>query len=245
MNILKKKMPISILILLLGGHTLSFGKTAMGSSINIISPRTKKHLPYVKHTNFYVSAPTNLCSHKKKRFPLKSGTPYSSRNKKTNPRRELLATAPIHTQRSWMYSALLPGLGQAYNQQYWKIGLIYGIGSIFAIVVYYNSKEYTTTKREILEQYEGKKMPSYSNLQHFMEERKRDFTLWSVFLGMWYLINIFDAYVGGTLKTFDISDDLSIVIQPTPPQELTKASFGININLQPNKKDADRFNRVW
>jgi hypothetical protein len=39
---------------------------------------------------------------------------------------------PLHPTKASFYSALLPGLGQAYNKKYWKIPIVYGaIGTSF------------------------------------------------------------------------------------------------------------------
>ena len=37
-----------------------------------------------------------------------------------------------------LYSAALPGLGQAYNKKYWKIPIIYGGGLVMGYFINYN-----------------------------------------------------------------------------------------------------------
>src|SRR5690348_2650427 len=43
-------------------------------------------------------------------------------------------------------SAILPGWGQAYNRQYWKIPIVYGALAIPASLYFYNDKWYKKTK---------------------------------------------------------------------------------------------------
>src|ERR1044071_10463991 len=43
-------------------------------------------------------------------------------------------------------SAIIPGWGQAYNHQYWKIPLVYGALAIPAATFIYNNKWYKKTK---------------------------------------------------------------------------------------------------
>jgi hypothetical protein len=155
---------------------------------------------------------------------------------KEHPRKKLLEEAPIHTQRAWLYSAIIPGLGQAYNNSYWEIPVFYGVFAILAGFAIYNHLEYTSTKRDLIEKYKDKDIPSYSNLGNYMEGRNRDRTIFIAGMGLWYLINVFEAYVLGTLRTFDVSDDLSVIIEPTKPtNETTSTNVGLTISLQPKR----------
>ena len=43
-------------------------------------------------------------------------------------------------------SALIPGWGQAYNKQYWKIPLVYGVLSVPVVTYVYNNDMYIKTK---------------------------------------------------------------------------------------------------
>lgn len=163
-----------------------------------------------------------------------------------HPRKKLLEKAVIDTERAWLYSAIIPGLGQIYNQNYWRLPLIYGVfaGLIWGAV--YNHNEYKTAKKEFIqknkelkEKKKGKvkvKDISGTNLGNFMTGRKRDRTIFIVAIGVWHLINIFDAYVGGSLKTFDISDDLAVVVKPAEPDTKNPGiglSFGLHAKDQP------------
>jgi hypothetical protein len=176
---------------------------------------------------------------------------------KVHPRKKLLEEAPIHTQKAWLYSAIIPGLGQLYNKSYWEIPVIYGVFGLLAWGAIYNHDEYMTSKRELLEKCKPKKdektgkitqgtADQYPNLSNYMDGRKRDRTIFVASMFVWYLLNVFEAYVGGTLKTFDVSDDLEVVIQPSDNSSaLQNASIGLSISLQSKNKDEDRTHWVW
>lgn len=184
---------------------------------------TERQANSADHTSYQYNQPLTLTSLSVPRSSLKP-TPKKPQTvlrrkkedktrKKEHPRKKLLEEEPIHTQRAWLYSAVIPGLGQVYNKNYWKIPLIYGIFAGLAWGAIYNHMEYTTSRRELIEKYKSRQdVPKYSNLGNFIEGRKRDRTIFILAIGLWYLINVFDAYVGGSLKTFDVSDDLEIVI---------------------------------
>lgn len=146
-------------------------------------------------------------------------------------RGKLLQQEPIHTQRAWLYAAVLPGLGQAYNQSHWKIPVIYGIFAGLAWGAIYNHKEYRKSRRELISQVGA----SYS-LQNYVDGRKRDRDLFMIIAALWYVINIFDAYVEGKLKTFDVSDNLEIIVQPTqPPTAWHEPTIGLRLALSLKK----------
>jgi hypothetical protein len=175
----------------------------------------------------------------KRTRPLINKNRQKRQLKKVHPRKKLLEDAPMYTQRAWLYSAIIPGLGQAYNQNYWRLPIIYGVFGLLMWGAIYNYKEYTSTKRELLAKHEV--IPESSNSTNYMDGRKRDFTMCMIGSAIWYLINIFDAYVGGTLKTFDISDDLAVIIQPSEPKPSAQnASIGLSISLR--LKDEDSLN---
>lgn len=128
---------------------------------------------------------------------------------------------PLAPATAAFYSAVLPGLGQAYNKRYWKIPLVYaGIGA----GIYYhleNKKDYKRFrdiyKRRLEgytddEYYGDGDTPRISNkrLQDAQRtaQRNKDLSI-AVAVGF-YLINIIDANVDAHLRQFNISEDLSL-----------------------------------
>lgn len=125
-------------------------------------------------------------------------------------------------------SACLPGLGQIYNRKWWKVPIVYaGLGGL-GYFSYRNFSEY----RSYLHAYEyktgdlpeGVTLTDYetqlanryaeSQLQTYKESYRRNFELFTILTAVWYGLNIVDAVVDGHLYTYDISDDLSINVDP-------------------------------
>lgn len=112
-------------------------------------------------------------------------------------------------QQAWIYSAILPGWGQSYNKHYWKIPVIYaGFLGLGWSTLYYH-KGYVGFKRELLRREKNKQ-----SLIHVVDEYRMGRDLCLIFAALWYVINIFDAYAGASLKTFTLSDDISIEVRP-------------------------------
>jgi hypothetical protein len=157
-----------------------------------------------------------------------------SRSEYSLHREELLKREPIRTQRAWLYSAVLPGLGQAYNRKYWKIYMLYGGFTLLGALSIYHHQEYQTSKRELIELTESNKKST--SLSNYVESHKRERNLYVIIAALWYVINIFDAYVDGTLKTFDISDNLEVIIQPTTSPTASGEpgiEVGVKLSLKP------------
>ncbi|WP_234734405.1 DUF5683 domain-containing protein [Tellurirhabdus bombi] len=124
-------------------------------------------------------------------------------------------------------SAILPGLGQAYNRQYWKIPIIYaGFGTIGYFINYMNGrtkfyrehwdKAYrSTTKTTQIEINGVSRTVAEGTLERGYNAFRRYRDL-NVLLGvaLWGL-NVIDANVSAHLKTFDLTDDLSLRVQPS------------------------------
>ncbi len=136
-----------------------------------------------------------------------------------------------------MYSAILPGLGQLYNRQYWKIPVIYaGIG-VSAYYFGYNLSNYNTYRQAYIDYPNGQYSTKYtqSQLQQIRDdfERYLDFTV--LLAGVGYMIQILDAVASAHLRNFDISRDLSLRLQPVAAPN--GAGFGLVLNMKPKPKN--------
>ena len=117
------------------------------------------------------------------------------------------------------YSALIPGLGQAYNKKYWKIPLVY-IGLGVGIYSYtFNQKRYNGFRGEYKKRLAGTSLgeadTTYGNFtndqlirgQKF-HQRNRDLS--ALITAGIYLLNIVDANVDAHLLQFNVNDNLSV-----------------------------------
>ncbi len=126
---------------------------------------------------------------------------------------------PILPARASLYSAMLPGLGQAYNGDYWKIPIFYAGFITTGYFIHENQSEYNRFKKlyswasEENSTYDGSY--SISTLKWYKDtyRRYRDYSIISGALV--YMLNIVDANVFAHLRNFDVSDDLTLNINPT------------------------------
>lgn len=123
-----------------------------------------------------------------------------------------------------LYSAVLPGLGQAYNKKYWKIPIIYAGFGVFVYFINFNNKEYNKFKdayyyvvvgdetvpppNDYVYQYDEASLLSGKNYYR----RNRDLSY--ILTGVWYIINIVDATVDAHLFNWEVNDDLSMKLEP-------------------------------
>jgi hypothetical protein len=136
-------------------------------------------------------------------------------------------------------SAIIPGWGQAYNKQYWKIPIVYGALGTTGAVFVYNLQTY----RDLRLAYSGhfkaaqqrpdgapltwkpdstdynRMKPKYrqydpESIKYYRNEFRKnvDYSV-LIFLVFWGL-NVADAAAAAHLRTFDVSSDLSLRIRP-------------------------------
>lgn len=115
-------------------------------------------------------------------------------------------------------SACFPGLGQLYNKKYWKAPVIYAALGGIAYWGISNQKKYKYYSDNLSSQvtYSVNATP-YKSIDDLVTQKKyyRKYRDMSIMIGILvYLVNIIDANVDAHLKTFDISDDLSLQINP-------------------------------
>jgi hypothetical protein len=154
-------------------------------------------------------------------------------------RKELYSKPRIAT----ILSAVLPGAGQAYNKKFWKIPVIYaalaGTGYWFytsnntynkyrsAQIYSLNNGGYATVDNQLL---------SSSQLQQFKLDARKNRDRAIIAMSVIYILNIVDANVDAHLKTFDVSDDLSVHVEPWQSWGMGNKKVVMGLSLKINFK---------
>ncbi|MEI6683894.1 MAG: DUF5683 domain-containing protein [Bacteroidota bacterium] len=158
-------------------------------------------------------------------------TPDSIREKEHSPTKATLM------------STFLPGLGQFYNKKYWKIPIIYAGFGVLGYFVFSYANEYTTYKNAYLESINGVTDGKYSSyVKQYSADQllasrdfyRRNLEINCIFSVLWYAINILDAAVDAHLYTFNITDRLSMKVEPEPLQFTgfsCRPSSGLKLSL--------------
>ena len=162
---------------------------------------------------------------------------------------------PNPTKALWL-SLVLPGAGQIYNRKYWKLPFIYGgfLGCAYALMwdqMMY--RDYSQAYLDIMDDDPNTKsyldmLPPRYDITGREEQfktifkRKKDFyrryrdLSAFCFVGV-YLLSVIDAYVDAQLSVFDISNDLSLKVQPAVigTQNMlgstNRAAYGVGCSL--------------
>ena len=173
------------------------------------------------------------------------------------PKRDWSTWSPDPQRALWL-ALVIPGGGQIYNRKYWKLPLVYGgfMGCLYAMswnnMMY---KDYSQAYLDIMDS--DPTTQSYNRFLHFgmtidssneerykkiFKSRKDKYRRWrdmSFFclIGV-YALSIIDAYVDAELSQFDISNDLSLKVEPTLMNNgnsgniLEGSSIGVNVGLR-------------
>lgn len=131
-------------------------------------------------------------------------------------------------------SLAIPGWGQAYNKQYWKLPLVAGAFVSLGLIANFNHERYIKYRSYYYIVSPRNEDPSYrppstvlvpyedgtirdldiNQLKRLNDgyRRNRDYTYIGMFLA--WTLNVIDANVSAHLKTFDVSDDISLRVKP-------------------------------
>lgn len=121
-------------------------------------------------------------------------------------------------------SAIIPGLGQAYNKKIWKVPIIYiSLGALLYYFDYNNTrykfykdlgqKDTLTINGDVIIGSDLNKYKENFRLNRDQYRRYRDLNAIGIILV--YVLNIVDANVDANLFDFDVSDDLTFRIEPS------------------------------
>jgi hypothetical protein len=120
-----------------------------------------------------------------------------------------------------LLSTFVPGAGQIYNKQAWKVPVIYVATAAVTYFAVYNYNKKEKFKKEYYNRIDstGTLLPDYvtysdESIYNLYSAYKSNFQLSIIVGGLFYVANIVDAFVYGHLFSFDISDDLSMNVHP-------------------------------
>nr|WP_282958234.1 DUF5683 domain-containing protein [Halalkalibaculum roseum] len=146
-------------------------------------------------------------------------------------------------------SMIIPGWGQITNRQIWKVPLVYGLlGGLtwYSIdltkkyhdyrAAYYNQN--TNTPDDLRfgptpDYLAGQNLESLRTNRNFLRNR-RDFIY--ITIGLAYGLNIIDAYVFAHMRSFDVSEDLSVRTS-VKPSVLASGRPGVTLSMELFKKN--------
>lgn len=150
---------------------------------------------------------------------------------------------PLSPARAAFYSAVVPGLGQAYNKKYWKIPIIYaGMG---AGIYFYlnNNKQYNryrdAYKRRLagftddeFSDADGNPLLSDDSLIDAQKFYSRNKEVSLLVTAAFYVLNIIDANVDAHLMQFNVNDDLSVRPDLYQNDFNNRTNLGLSLNYR-------------
>ncbi len=150
-------------------------------------------------------------------------------------------------------ACIFPGAGQIYNRSYWKVPFVIGGFASMIYCIDWNNRGYQRFKKaySLLADYEqhpelypdgptdefhGRYSASF--IRNLRNNYRRNRDLCIIITGALYILQIVDAHVDAHLKDYDISDDLSMNLEPlvdytyVPTLQGNRPVFGFNLSLK-------------
>ena len=150
-------------------------------------------------------------------------------------------------------ACIFPGAGQIYNKSYWKVPFVVGGFAAMIYCIDWNNRGYQRFKKayRLLSDYE-KNPDAYPDgptdefhgrysadfIRNLRNNYRRNRDLCIIISGALYVLQIVDAHVDAHLKDYDVSDDLSMNIEPlidytyVPTLGGNRPVFGFNLGLK-------------
>lgn len=150
-------------------------------------------------------------------------------------------------------ACIFPGAGQIYNRSYWKVPFVVGGFASMIYCIDWNNRGFQRFKKayNLLADYEQHpdKYPngptdefqgrySASYIKNMRDNFRRNRDLCIIISGALYALQIIDAHVDAHLKDYDISDDLTMNLEPMvdypyiPSMNANRPVFGFNMSLK-------------
>jgi hypothetical protein len=120
-------------------------------------------------------------------------------------------------------SAILPGAGQIYNEQWWKVPILYAMLGGFGYGAYIQNQRYQDAKANLAKAIAEKNSADASTWTRSRNFYRDDRDKFFIYMGLAYVANLIDAYISAHLFDFDVSD-------PAPlPTGISPMRVGIRV----------------
>ncbi|MEG2574200.1 MAG: DUF5683 domain-containing protein [Bacteroides sp.] len=220
-----------------GGSVYAFDSEAKkDSTINIPKARLHRIVTNQDSKDSLITdslIKVNNESYKKIKAPVDTATIVATTDSIAGKKTEKKLFIPNPMRATWL-AVIIPGAGQIYNRKFWKLPIYYGgfVGCAYALT--WNNqmyKDYSQAYLDIMDTNPNTNSfldflpPNYklssaetTRIQNIFKRQKdfyrrnRDLSIFA-FIGV-YLLSIVDAYVDAELSNFDISQDLSLKVEP-------------------------------
>lgn len=182
-------------------------------------------------TKVLSSTKTVVDSTKKLSF-LKSVLKTDSSNKRSIPRTVLLR------------SLVLPGWGQATNKQYWVIPIVYAAAAGGVYTIWWNNDKYKFYKSYLSQIIVDKKTEVFipvngelrgpfvqTQIEPAVKAYRRQRDLSWIGLAVGWTLQAIQANVSAHLKGFDMTEDISMKLEPALESSSFGASAGVKLRL--------------
>ncbi len=150
-------------------------------------------------------------------------------------------------------SIICPGAGQIYNKSYWKVPIVIGGMASMVYVIDWNNRGFQRFKKAYAlradfdanpgnypdgvshDEFNGRYSATY--LKNLRDSYRRNRDLSIILTAAVYAFQIIDAHVDAHLKDFDVSDDLTVDLQPMFDYQYSQVNgtypvFGFNLNIK-------------
>ncbi len=145
---------------------------------------------------------------------------------------------PLRPSKAAFYSAILPGLGQAYNKRYWKIPIVWG--AIGTGIYFYsrNDKQYNRYRDAYKRRLAGFKDDEFfgalslDGLERAQNQFRRNKEISLLVTVGLYVLNIIDANVDAHLLQFNVDENLSLSPHYQYNQMENAGDLGLTLNFK-------------
>lgn len=120
-----------------------------------------------------------------------------------------------------LLSVAFPGGGQIYNKGWWKLPFVWGGYVALIYSVDFNTRNYKLLRDAYIAELEGREHPfsgtrlQANDLKRLRDQYDKNKQLSYIGIFALHLVQSAEAFVDAHLKTFDVSDDLSLKVKPS------------------------------